>query len=230
VTFDNLGNNPGFVAKITDFGYDDTRILQGADLRTNAGSTFVRLLDKRQERAAKIIEVDQKYREIHTVFSGHAKRLRKELVNAPQTLAAVGFDGRLARTTTEIAVQATNFYNRLINGVQLLNQLQPFGYTLEKIQSDLAEVEVYQTLRSEYEKLKGECQSLVVERDKAFKQLRAWMAAFVATCRVVFADNLQVLEEVGIFVRNRPKPKENTDENQNQADNTEVQTQTDEGQ
>jgi hypothetical protein len=71
---------------------------------------------------------------------------------------------------------------------------------------------------------------MVVERDKAFKQLRAWMAAFIATCRVVFADNLQVLEEVGIFVRNRPKPKEKVDENENQTNDPETQTQTEEEQ
>jgi hypothetical protein len=226
VTFDNLGKHPDFVAQITDFGYDGNRIQQGAVTRTDAESVFFKLLEKRQERAARFIEVDRKYREIYSVFSGHAKRLRKELVDDPQTLASLGMDDRLARTNAEIVVQATNFYNRVINDAGLLNNIQPFGYTLEKLQGDLAEIEAYQVLRSDYERLKGECQSLVVDRDEAFKKLRAWMAAFIATCKIVFADNLQVLEEVGIFVRNRPKPKEKVEETENQTNEAEVQTPT----
>ena len=207
VTFDNLPNLPEFRAVIAEHGYDDARIQQGADFHSQSGSAHYLFLEKRQLAKAKGKEMVTLFNGMFSVYMRHVNRLKKEFAFDQDMLYQLGLVGPRDRNRAAAVVQATNFYETAINDAGVFSKLQPLGYTAESLGSDFQGVKAYQSARAAYEKLNGECQELVEKRDKAFKLLKAWMNAFIATCKFAFADNLQALEKAGIFILNRPRPR-----------------------
>ncbi|NIM15191.1 MAG: hypothetical protein GTO45_24770 [Candidatus Aminicenantes bacterium] len=230
VTFENVSTHTSFKATILDFGYDENRILEGVNKRVEAQRLFRLYIEKRQQKLGLKKKLDALFKAVYGEYSGHIQRLRKELILDEEATEILVLNGPRDRTRSGFIEMSTNFYTTAIKDIDMFNKIQRFGFTVEKLQSGLDGVEAFAVMNSQYEKLKGECQRLVVERDEAFKDLRRWMAAFIATCRVAYKDNLQTLEEVGIFVLNRPRKKEKVDENENQTNDAEAQTQTEEGQ
>ena len=218
ITFENLPKATSITERLVDYGYDGSRTQQGEALHTGAQTISRKLMDKRQDRDALFERIKAKRLEVYIEYIGNVKRLRKELSDDPETRVELGLNGKRARTVAGFIEETTNFYNKPINNTVLLDKIQGFGYTVEKLQGGLTGVQDYQGLCSDYEKLDGECQSLAVERDKAIKLLRAWMGAFIATCKVAFSDNLQTLEEINIFIRNRPKSRKQEEPGETQAD------------
>jgi hypothetical protein len=207
VVFDNIENLPDLKAQLLEFGYDDARIQVGADLRTNAEMFFQQHLEKRQLWRSMTATVREKLGEAYTVFASYTGWLRKELADDTQAIEVLGLTGPRERNGGRFVDQSTNFYTTAISDTVLQAKLLPFGLTLEKLQAGLGLVNAYNTVYSEYMEVKGDCQRLVVERDKAFKALKSWMAAFIAAGKIAFADNPQTLEMLGIFVRNQPRTR-----------------------
>jgi hypothetical protein len=147
------------------------------------------------------------YSDISSKYAGQIIRLRRELVDDTPTQAELGLNGLRKRTIAGFIEEATHFYNTALENIDIAAIILPFGFTPELLQADLTQLQEYQTKRSKYEKIAGECQKIGIERDKDFKTLRKWMAALAAACKVAFKDNLQTLEEIGFFVRNSPLPK-----------------------
>ncbi len=215
ITFDNLGKSPQIKEKLVGFGYDDNRIQEGVTLHARAQELFRQHLEKRQEKTAKREQLKESSKQVFKEYIDHVRRLRVELRDDAEATAALSLSGRRERGRAGFIEQAANFYNTTINNMNILEKIQRFGFSLEKLKDGLARFEGYLTLRSEVDKLEGECQRLVEERDKAFRLLKGWLAAFAVTCRVAFGDNPQILEEIGIFVRNRPKTRRKKEEEQN---------------
>ncbi len=226
VMFDNLPKVPHITVPLQEYGYNDARYEEGRGFRTETLNLNRTYLEKRQERIAKYTELKKAFDQVAVTYSGHVTRLRRELHDDPETSAALGLPGKRDRTMTGMIEQALNFYTTAAKP-EILPKIDPFGFSTEKIQTDVDGVTNYQNLRAEYEKLKGECQSLIEQRDKSFKKLKAWVDALVATSKVAFAGNLQMLEEIGIFIRNRPrnkKKKKDTQEPQNTQEPQDTQT------
>jgi hypothetical protein len=207
VTFENIQNNAGIAAVLSGFGYGDVRIQEGLAIHGTAESVFRKLLDTRLRKRAASQDVRRVHNEAYAQYMGYVNRLRKELANDPPTREALGLEGIRGRTISKFIEEANHLYDTGLNDPEVAAVILPFGLTPELLQAALDSLVAYQTLRSNFTKLSGECQKLLVERDNAFKVLRRWMAALAAACRMAFADNLQTLEEVGIFVRNNPKSK-----------------------
>jgi hypothetical protein len=212
VTFENVSTHTSFKAKILEFGYDENRIQEGIDKRTEAQRLFRLHIETRQKKLGLKKQLDAAFKAVYGEYSGHIYRLRKELILDQEATKLLVLDGERDRSRSGFIEMSTHFYTTALKDADVFNRIQGFGFTPEKLQSGLDGVEAFAVLNSQYERLKGECQRLLVERDEAFKDLKRWMAAFIATCRVAYKDNLQTLEEVGIFVLNQPRKKKEENE------------------
>lgn len=207
VIFQNIGKNPQIASALSDQSFGDSRIQEGLALHGAAEQAFRVVLERRQLRNAASEDVKRKYSECYAMYYGHMDRLRKELADTPSVSQKLNLKGKRGRTIAKFIEETNHFYTTALNNVEVAAVILPFGFTPETVQAAIDELNQYQILRSEYERIAGECQKLLVDREKAFKALRRWMSALAAACRVAFADNLQTMEEIGFFVRNKAKPK-----------------------
>ncbi len=186
-----------------------------------AEQAFRNMVEKRRKRKAASDKMKEQLQVISKLYSGHLNQLRGELADDEATMSELALNVKRKRSITGFIEEFNDFYNATL-GTELAAKILPFGFTPEIAQNQLTGLRTYQTLRSQYEKIAGECQKLGIERDKAFRPLKRWMSALLATCKLAFADNLQTLEEIGFFVRNNPKPKkEEPAENNEDTGNTE---------
>lgn len=218
VIFKNIGKNPQIALALSDQSFSDSRIQEGLALHGAAEQAFRVVLERRQLRNAASEDVKQKYTECYAMYSGHLNRLRKELTDTPSVSEKLNLKGKRGRTIAKFIEETNLFYATALNNTEVAAAILPFGFTPETVQAAIDELSQYQNLRSEFERLAGECQKLLVDREKAIKALRKWMAALAAACRVAFTDNLQTMEEIGFFVRNKAKSKNGTGEPEEPAD------------
>lgn len=204
-TFDNLSLYPDFTEAVAVNGYPQTRLQQGNDFHTTLDTVIHAYLDKRQSARTKAKEMLAKFEEVSKLYRSHVNRLKEEFAFDREMLNQLGLLIPMDRTRSGFIIQAIAFYNKAISNSNVFTKLQAVGFSLESLERDRRGVEEYRDLRSEYGSLSGECQELVTGREKAYRALKGWMNGFIAACKFVFADNLQALEKVGIFVLNEPR-------------------------
>lgn len=206
-TFENLNQLADFKTRIDSQGYTETRLTEGETMYDEAVVLYSDHLDMVLESGAKGREVQDQLSVMLNTYTTIAERIRSEYEDDDKMLAGLGLYGKTPRYRASFIEQARRFYSKSINKADYAQKITLIGILPEKLQAELDALPGFQSLCREYEKLKGECQRLVVERDKAVKKLRKWMKAFVTTCRYEFKDNPQAMEAIKIFVRNGPKPR-----------------------
>lgn len=208
--FEKIKKFPDFLAVMVDYGYDDARIQVGRGLYTEFSNYHRAYLEKRQTTLSKAKALSLMFKRVFTEYCNHVKRLRRELKSDLETGTALGVKGDRERKYSNFIDQSTNFYNMALKG-ETLPKVQTFGLTTVKLESGLRNVEEFSKSRFDYESMRGECQELVEKRYKSHLKLRDWITAFITSCKVAYADDLQTLEKFGIFVLNRPRIHEEED-------------------
>ncbi|MCP5048915.1 MAG: hypothetical protein GY940_17220 [bacterium] len=207
VLFENLEKFPNFKTQMLAQGIDDGRIQVGIGARTGAWTSHDNYMSALNERDSQLKTVEELFDKAFGSYAGLVDRLRKEFYDDPQILAELELKGGRARTIAGFIDQSSRFYGACLTKDTIVAKLGAINITPEMIQSGKDDLEAYKTARSDFDEVKGRCQSLYATREKAFKPLRAWVALFKAAAKIAFADNLQELERLKIFVRNQPKPK-----------------------
>jgi len=130
-------------------------------------------------------------------------------------------DGERKRRISSFIVQATNFYTNTMSKQHILDSIARFQLTPERLQEELDKLKVLRDLHKQHTNLMGENQRLTLERDKKLAKLKRYMKQLKTVLFMLFEEeNPQILERLGIFVRNRPRPK--TDKNKNNTDSRTV--------
>ncbi|MDQ1353891.1 MAG: hypothetical protein QG657_4200 [Acidobacteriota bacterium] len=202
--FESTGKYPDFLAIISEYGYEAARIEHGQELFNEFAKYHYAYLEKRQDALSKLQTLRTLYKNIFKEYMDYVKRLRVELVNDAETSAALGLRGERDRAKGVFLDQSTNFYTMAMKP-EIFGKIQGFGLTMEKLQNSGNHVREYLDYRIAYESMDGECQELVEKRSKAYTKSREWLTAFVTSCKVAYAGNLQALEKFGIFILNRPR-------------------------
>lgn len=217
--FESTGKYPDFLAIIAEYGYDAARIEHGRELFNEFAKYHYAYLEKRQDALSKLQTLRTLYKNIFKEYMDYVKRLRVELINDPETSAALGLKGERDRAKGGFIDQSTNFYNMAMKP-GTFSKIRGFGLTMEKLQNSGNHVREYLDYRIAYESMDGECQELVEKRGKAYTKSREWLTAFVTSCKVAYAGNLQALEKFGIFILNRPRkhPVKETPETESASD------------
>jgi hypothetical protein len=130
------------------------------------------------------------------------------LYDTPELIKELGLEGKRKATVPAFLTQAVNFYSNVKAKEHILAKVTTLEVTAEKMQAELDEISEVRDLHQQLINLMGECQRLTVERDAKLAELRRYMHQLKAVLFMLFEkDNHQTLERIGIFVRNRPKPK-----------------------
>jgi hypothetical protein len=212
VLFANVEKYPEVKTRIAEFSYDDARLTEGKGLRTQFEDLYRLHLETYQARLAAYQRVREARTAARITYGDMVKRLRSHFRYDPEARADLGLNGDRLETRSGFLEQATHFYNAASTHADIQAKILPLGLTPEKIGEAAATLAAYQSEWEEHERLKGECQQIVVDRDLAFKVFRHWVTTFVTTCLSAFRDNPQTLEKLGVFVRNRFNNKSGTGE------------------
>src|SRR5690606_22569545 len=80
------------------------------------------------------------------------------------------------------------------------------GYTAEHLAEERAKIVAYQQAANEYRHAIGAAQLATQHRDAALDAMNRWTDQYLRIARAVLKDEGQLLEKIGLMVRNRRTP------------------------
>ncbi|MCP5047075.1 MAG: hypothetical protein GY940_07870 [bacterium] len=205
IVFDNIDKVPNFKEEMVVVGYNDARYQSGSDKVKKTRDLYLGYLQKQDERKSKRGNMTDALDVSVKEFTNYVETFRMEFYDDKQLKAELGLKGPKFRFGSRFIDQSTNFYEICKSSPYVKAKLEGIQITTEMIENSIQRVDTLKKSRSDYEQIKGECQSIRELRDKAYRELKAWMSAFKKNAEYVYADNLQELERLNIFERNTPK-------------------------
>jgi hypothetical protein len=121
--------------------------------------------------------------------------------NDPNKLSKIDASGTREKGIAEYLDQAYNFYSSLAKNPSLLEKMAVFGYTDKIIKERLASIENIWSLMRQIEGEDGDSQHQVNIREDKLDELDDGVSIYIRVARVVFKDEPQYLEKLGIIVK-----------------------------
>ncbi|MCP5053017.1 MAG: hypothetical protein GY940_37970 [bacterium] len=220
IVFDNIDKVPNFKETMLVVGFNDERYKDGTDSLAETQILYLNYLKKQDERKKQRVIVGDTFNDAVRELSNYRQTLRRQFYNDTQLKAELGLKGIMFRRGPRFVDQATNFYDVCKTSAYVKAKLEGIQITTEMIEESIKGIDELQEARSDFEQVKGECQSVRELRDKAFRKLKAWMGAFKKNAEYVYVDNLQELERLNIFERNAPRKVKKTEPEPTGTDTT----------
>lgn len=206
----NINNNTEMLNLLQTRSYGSARLAVGLGKVADAEAKSRAHLEKRQEKLAATVKIEEKRQEVHDRCVSFGTSLRSHFKHEPDMIKHLGMDVRWGRRNADFIEQSVHLYNRALSTPEVLDRLVAEGIEESMLQSDFALVQEYETNRQDYVRLKGECQEKVETREQSLDIARAWMTGLKTTLKALYRKNPQALESVGITVRNKRRKRKIT--------------------
>lgn len=212
VTLENIEKNEEVKGLLAAKSYDEVRLQDGKTRFDTVTATIQLYFARNEQTLSKRIESDLAMKDAQFMYSNITMRLRSFYRASPETVSALGISGRRENNPAKFMVQAGSFYDKVMNTPELLAISETGGVSTAELTEGLGHLNSYMTLRTQYVSFKGSLQKLKVQRKLELNYFKAWMTPLRYTLRIIFKNNPQTLEELGIFVRNSKIKKKKTTE------------------
>ena len=188
-------------AKLGVFGYTAERIYTGKRLLDNV----VHLMTTQEKKyGGQYGATDEREKFLDGAYIRYmvtVKVSRVAFKGRPEMLASLNLTGERPRSLSGWIRSARILYSNLLETPEALEVLRGFGYTAERLQEELRDVEEVERLHVKQLSGKSAAQQSTQQRDEALDELCNWFSDFRAIARIALYDDPQLLEALGITAR-----------------------------
>lgn len=187
-------------AKLTGFGYDDTRFAEG---QTIFNAAEIALQTKKDAYGDKLQATRALYlraKQVKKIFTNHVKIARRALADKENHIADLGITGKMSYRFANWTQKAIDFYNKALATPGILMELAVFGVTELKLQDGLTMLAEVKDLKAAQKDAIGIAQAATIDKNSALDALAKWTGDLVEICRIAFEDNLQLMERLNVLV------------------------------
>ncbi len=197
VAIEGALNEPVILAALTQYGYDEARLQEGLALCQET-EELVRLQQAEYgEQYQATAELNRAWDEASTLYTATLEIARIALRGNYDAAKALDLHGRRKRSFSGWFEQAVRFYRNLLDHEDWLTAMGRYGYTRERLEGELAQVEALLELERRQEDEKGDAQRATKLRDAKVDELSQWLADYKAVARIALRDDPQQLEKLG---------------------------------
>ena len=132
----------------------------------------------------------------------HRKKAKVNFRKDLETMKKLLIDGSMPRAYVSWLELIKKFYTEMLADTALQTKIARLKVTADDLTAANALLSEMETARSKYLIEKGESQDATNIKDSAFAELDDWMSEFYAVARIALEDNIQLLEALGVIVRN----------------------------
>lgn len=209
--FSNAKDHSDLTQRLSEFGFDETRLDNALVLLE---TTQASVAANQQEYANQIRITDEVTQEMDMVLKMYTDDLslaRSLFRDNPGAQAALGLNGRRKRKLRNWTSQARSFYDNAMSDQSYLDKLAELGLAAEKLQEHKDRITGLLAMDDRQENQKGLAQRSTAERDAKVAQLMKEWSAFRIVSRVVFREDRQNLERLGIRAYSTTYKKKKTE-------------------
>ena len=202
VALENVATQPEIATIMAEFGYDAALIEEGKQLFTQTRQAYDLNVKEDDETSQAYTDFTEKRKSLEDTYSLHRKKAKVIFRKDLEIMKRLVLDGSLPRLYVRWVEIAKKFYSEMIADTELQTKLSRLKVSAEDLNAANTLISELEAARTEYLKEKGESQDSTQQKDASFANLDDWMSEFYAVARIALEDNIQLLEALGVIVRN----------------------------
>ncbi|MCP5053542.1 MAG: hypothetical protein GY940_40625 [bacterium] len=191
-------DSPDLLVELKNYTYNKDRLNLGLGMYTE---TYHLYHVQQQDYVAQYLaaeKLEEIFKEAKGELSNYRRLARLALRAQPSLMPVLGLDSEAKRTLGGWMQDARLFYSNSLDDTAIMKKLNGFGVTRTKLKKADKLVDNVEKAAAKHEAAKGKALLATKERNKAFKDFKAWMKNFRQVCRVAFAKSPQKLEKMGM--------------------------------
>lgn len=202
IAFENSSHQPVIKAQVALFGYTEEKLDEGWQLFQSTQKVWQSNQQEDTETSDAYRTFDRLFKEQEASYSFDRKKLKAAFIWEPGALKKLGVTGEKPRAYLEVMDLMRVCYSTLQNDSSLQNKAAQMHISTEYINESLARIEAIQQARTNYLRETTESQAATELKDQAFAKLDRWMREYLAVARIALEEQPQLLEALGLLVRN----------------------------
>ena len=202
VTFENTELQPQIATTMAEFGYDAATMAIGKAFYETTRLAFDSNVAETDESSAAYSIFDTQRSQLEDIYSIHRRKAKVVFSDDPKTADKLEISGSLPKAYIPWLETVRKFYKTAIADTVIQTKLARLKITLDELVAANALIPALEVSRASYLKEKGESQDATTLKDTAFAKLDSWMGEFYAVAKIAMEDNPQLLEALGLVVKN----------------------------
>lgn len=196
--FENAKSHPLASTKMAEFGYHKQKIEEGKALLEAMLSLQMEQEDCYSNEKGLKQQLDRDLEAVKALYKEHLGIARFTFRNDAAMQARLELHRPRKRSQAKATHQIRKFYIRV---EEVMPQMKKYGAKVEEFAQAKAMIDAISAARAKRKQCQGNAQSATQQRNKAKKELQAWLADFKKIARVALKDEQQLLEVFGMVVR-----------------------------
>ena len=198
----NSINDPEISDEVADFGYTREKLNEGNTLLEETTVLIVKQGDEYADQKHADGDFMSLRSSLETRFTKDKKLAKIALEDEPILLKVnLGVNSYPAENYPEWMSELNLFYNNALKSSEIMGAFAELNITAEKLKAQQRDIATLKTLKLNQKKEMGEAQVATKVRDKKIAELDKWAKKYKKVATIVFEDQPQVLEKLGILVR-----------------------------
>jgi len=202
VALENVEAQSEIATIMAEFGYDSAMIEEGKQLFTKTREAYDLNVKEDDETSQAYSDFAEKRELLDETYTLHRKKAKVVFRKNLEIMKRLELDDAIPRTYVKWMETVKKFYAEILADTTLQEKIARLKVTVEDLNAANTLVNELEAARSEYLREKGESQDATTEKDTVFSELDDWMSEFYAVARIALEDNIQLLEALGVIVRN----------------------------
>ena len=202
VALENVESQNEIATIMAEFGYDSAFIEDGKQLFTQTRQAYDLNAKEDDETSQAYSDFIEKRNALEDTYSLHRKKAKVIFRKDLEIMKRLSLDGSIPAAYIKWLETVKKFYTEVIADTEVQTKLSRLKVTTEDLNAANTLIGELESARSEYLKEKGESQDATKQKDSTFANLDDWMSEFYAVARIALEDNIQLLEALGVIVRN----------------------------
>lgn len=198
----NVEAQPTIASTMDLFGYTSEVIAEGKVLLSETQNAFVQNRREDDESRVAYADFSNKCFAIDDTYTLHRKMAKVIFRNDDILLQKLALKGRVPKAYVNWLAAIKTFYSEIAADAEIQSKLARLKFQKEEADAGLTAIAEVEASRSNYIKETGESQEATQTKDAAFAKLDHWMQDFYAVAKIAMDDKPQLLEALGVLVRN----------------------------
>ena len=202
VALENVESQNEIATIMAEFGYDTEELQKGKQLFTETRQAYDLNVKEDDETSQAYSDYSEKRNSLANTYSLHRKKAKVIFRKDLEIMKRLSLDGSVPAAYVKWLETVKKFYSEVTSDRDLEEKLRRLKITAEDLNAARTLITELESARSEYLKEKGESQDATKQKDAVFTNLDDWMSEFYAVAKIALEDNIQLLEALGVIIRN----------------------------
>lgn len=198
----NAQSHPAIKAALNEYGMTDEVLAGLQDLYSSSLKTWEDNTQQDAEQNDTSNQYKILYIELQNMFKEHRDKVKLFFEREPEVLVKLGIKGVFPTKYNDFFDKVKQFYSTLQTDETLLVKTTRIKIDAARVDAALVKLNELLSKRSDFDRENAESQDMTQKKNTAIIEIKEQMDEFDSIAKIALYNQPQLLEALGIFVRN----------------------------